>query len=172
MNEYTLVFIIAFTIAVLGFITARLLKNQKPQFDERQELIRGKAYKNAFLAVISYGALYISASLLIEKEFLTTSVALIIGMFVGLVVYAVYSIWNEAFFSLNQTPKTYIILLICTAFLNAQSGINTIIDGSIVANGTLALKSISLICAVALTIILMTMLVKIVINKKAEQEGE
>ena len=172
MNEYALVFIIAFTIAVLGFITARLFKKQKPQFDERQELIRGKAYKNAFLAVISYGALYIGASLLIEKEFLTTSVALIIGMFVGLVVYAVYSIWNEAFFSLNQTPKGYIILLICTAFLNAQSGINTIIDGSIVANGTLALESISLICAISFSIILMTMLVKIVVNKKAEQEGE
>lgn len=171
MNEYALVFIIAFTIAVLGFITARLFKKQKPKFDERQELVRGKAYKNAFLAVISYGALYISASLLIEKEFLTTSVALMIGMFIGLVVYAVYSIWNEAFFSLNDTPKTYIILLICTAFLNAQSGINAIIDGSIIENGTLALDSISLICAISFTIILMTMLIKIVFNKKAEQEG-
>lgn len=171
MNEYALVFIIAFTIAVLAFIVARLFKKQKPKFDERQELVRGKAYKHAFLAMLIYGALYISCSLLIEKEFLITSVALIIGMFIGLVVYAVYSIWNEAFFSLNDTPKTYIILLICTAFLNAQSGINTIVDGSIIENGTLALDSVSLICAVSFTIILMTMLIKIVINKKAEQEG-
>lgn len=171
MNDYVLIFITAFTILALAFIISKLLKNQQQKFDERQQIVRGKASTYAFKAMMIYGALYLICSQLFEIEFLTTSVALMIDMFVGLVVYAIYSIWNEAFFSLNETPKKHIMILILAFVLNAFNAITSIIDGEIIENGMLTLNSITLICAIAFTVVLTTLLIKIILIKKSELEG-
>ncbi|MEE1075928.1 MAG: hypothetical protein UHY68_01525 [Acutalibacteraceae bacterium] len=171
MNDYVLIFITAFTILALAFIVSKLSKNQQQKFDERQQIVRGKAFTYAFEAMLIYSALYLSCSQLFEIEFLTTSVALMINIFIGLVVYGIYSIWNEAFFSLNEPPKKHTIILILAFVLNAYNAVAEIIDGKIIENGMLTLNSVTLLCAISFTIILVTMLLKIIINKKAEQEG-
>ncbi|MEE1124923.1 MAG: hypothetical protein UHK60_01925 [Acutalibacteraceae bacterium] len=176
MNEFSLPFFtIFFIIIIIALIIISILKikNKKSNFDERQELVRGKAYKYAFFSMAIYGAIYLLCSMFIEKEFLTASMALIIDMFIGLVVSGVYSIWNEAFFTLNikQSPKAYIVLLIWVTLLNSYTGISAIIDGNIIENGTLSTASISLIGSISLTIILITILIKFIVNKKAEHKG-
>ncbi len=172
MNDYLQIFILAFSILAVAFIISRLLKNQAQNFDERQEMIRGKAYKYTVKVMIIYSGLYVCCSQLMEKEFLITSVALILGMFIGLVAFAVYSIWNEAFFSLDRTPKLSIFVLIAIVLLNSEDAISTITNGNLIENGTLTLESVTLMCAIAFVVILSTLLIKIAINKKAEQEGE
>ena len=168
MGESIIAFISLIAIVVIVFITTKLRKNQTPKYDERQEMVRGKAYKYAFFTMLIFGALYMYCSLFIESELLLASVALMIDMFIGLVVYAVYSIWNDAFATLNGISKSYIIFLACTVVLNLGNAIGTIKDGSIIANGTLTLDSISLVCAISLTIVLVTMLVKKLMNREAE----
>ena len=168
MGESIIAFISLIAIVVIVFITTKLRKNQTPKYDERQEIVRGKAYKYAFFTMLIFGALYMYCSLFIESEFLLASVALMIDMFIGLVVYGVYCIWNEAFATINGIPKSYIIFLVCTVVLNLGNAIGTIKDGSIIANGTLTLDSISLVCAVSLTIVLVTMLVKKLMNREAD----
>ena len=168
MGESIIAFISLIAIVVIVFITTKLRKNQTPKYDERQEIVRGKAYKYAFFTMLIFGALYMYCSLFIESEFLLASVALMIDMFIGLVVYAVYSIWNDAFATINGISKSYIIFLVCTVVLNLGNAIGTIKDGSIIANGTLTLDSISLVCAISLTIVLVTMLVKKLMNREAE----
>ena len=168
MGESIIAFISLIAIVVIVFITTKLRKNQTPKYDERQEIVRGKAYKYAFFTMLIFGALYMYCSLFIESELLLASVALMIDMFIGLVVYAVYSIWNDAFATLNGISKSYIIFLACTVVLNLGNAIGTIKDGSIIANGTLTLDSISLVCAISLTIVLVTMLVKKLMNREAE----
>ena len=168
MSGYVCVIFILITLVVPVLITSKLRKNQTPKYDERQEIVRGKAYKYAFFTMLIFGALYMYCSLFVGRELLLASVALMIDMFIGLVVYVVYCIWNEAFATINGISKSYIIFLACTVVLNLGNAIGTIKDGSIIANGTLTLDSISLVCAISLTIVLVTMLVKKLMNREAE----
>ncbi len=168
MGGYVSIIFILIILVVPVLFTSKLRKNQTPKYDERQELVRGKAYKYAFFAMLIFGAIYMYSSLFIGSELLLASVAIMIDMFVGLVVYGVYCIWNDAFATINGISKSYIIFLVCTVVLNLGNAIGTIKDGSIIANGTLTLDSISLVCAISLTIILITMLVKKLMNREAE----
>lgn len=168
MNEQAFAFIIPFVLILLVVITVKLMKKQKCNFDERQELMRGKAFKYAFFSILIYGATYTIISATLEKDFMTTAAALIIGMFIGLIVFAVYNIWNEAFFSLDKTPKAYISIMIITTVLSGYNGIISIKNGSITENGMLSIDSVSLACAITFTIILITTLVKMLYNRRAE----
>ena len=161
-----LVFLVAFVL-----IISKLTKNKNCNFDERQELIRGRAFKYAFFATLIYEAGYGMVSSLLEKDFMTTSTALLVGMYISLIIFAVYNIWNEAFFAFNQKPVSYIVIFSITTICSVLSGIDSIKDGSIIENGLLTIDCIGLISSITFATILITMLVKMIINKKAEQEG-
>ena len=171
MMDYLLpILILVFIFAFVRIISTRA-KSKGCGFDERQELIRGRAFKYAFFSILIYVASYGPISALLEKDFMTTSTALFVGIFIALIVFAVYNIWNESFFALKQTPINFILLFSITAICSGYSGICSIRDGSIMENGLLTLECMSVVASIAFAIIVITMLIKIIINKKAEQEG-
>lgn len=161
-----LIFLVAFVL-----IISRLTKNKNCNFDERQELIRGRAYKYAFFTYLIYGVGYSAVSSLLEKDFMTTSTAFMVGLYISLIVFAVYNIWNDSFFAFNQKPVSYISLFFIVTICSGIGSITSIRDGSIIENGSLTLDCIGTVCAIAFAIILITMLIKMILNKKAEQEG-
>lgn len=171
MTDLLLPIIILIFLVALVLIISKLTKNKNCNFDERQELIRGRAFKYAYFAYLIYGAGYGAVSSLLEKDFMTTPTALLVGMYISLIIFAVYNIWNEAFFAFNQKPISYILIFSITTLCSVFSGISAIIDGSIIENGLLTLDCIGVISSIAFATILITMLIKMILNKKAEQEG-
>ncbi|MEE1280998.1 MAG: hypothetical protein UHK60_01920 [Acutalibacteraceae bacterium] len=171
MTDFLLLIIILIFLIAFVLIISKVAKNKNCNFDERQEIIRGRAFKYAYFAYLIYGAGYGAVSSLLEKDFMTTPTALLVGMYISLIIFAVYNIWNEAFFAFNQKPVSYILIFSITTISSGLSGIDSIIDGSIIENGSLTLDCIGVISSIAFATILITMLIKIIVNKKAEQEG-
>ena len=171
MTDLLLLIIIFIFIFALILIVSKFSKNKSYNFDERQEIIRGRAFKYAYFSYLIYGAGYGAVSDLLEKDFMTTPTSFLVGMYISLIIFAVYNICNEAFFAFNQKPVSYILIFSITTLCSGFSGISAIIDGSIIENGVLTLDCIGVISSIAFATILITMLIKIIINKKAEQEG-
>lgn len=99
-------FIVAF--AILFVLSCWLKKNKNTaskQYDERQLLIQGKAYKYAFLTLISYYLGISMLTMILEIDFATTYVYTLIGLCLGLIVYVTYSLFHDAYIGMDESKN-------------------------------------------------------------------
>lgn len=92
------------------------------QFDERQELLRGRAYKHAFFCMVLIGIAFFFLLDVLPESGISGGAALVITVFAGLLIFAVECVWKEAFFSLHQHPKKLLILYIILGCINTFNG--------------------------------------------------
>lgn len=100
-----LVFLICVVIAVIKKKKGYL----KCNYDERQKAIQGRAYKYGFLAMGIYqlfnGVICTDVKLwadVLDMNF--------VGLAFGIFVCTSYAIWNDAYVSINENLKSYILL--------------------------------------------------------------
>lgn len=96
-------FIIGLAIGLLVVvILVAVTKNgneTKNQFDERQELVRGKGFKYGFFTMMIANVALLSLYVLIISWFSNMEVAMIASIVVGVSVFASYCIWNDGYFA-------------------------------------------------------------------------
>ena len=152
---------IAVALGIWAVIAAFNKKRGKPgEFDERQELIRGKAYQHAFFAVMCFSALYGLAVVVLERPLMADGVAPLLAVFVGVLFFAVESIVRDAFFTAKNRPKSYIILYIAAIFSQIVNAVGNIRDGGLVQDGVLTMKVLPIMCAAVFAVVLAAILVK------------
>ena len=101
-------FVIVFVIMVL---LVNVLKNDKngtngsSQYDERQLLIQGKAYKYAFFTLVSYHLVIGMLTMILKIDFATTYVYMLIGLCVGVIVYVTYSLFHDAYIGMDESKN-------------------------------------------------------------------
>ena len=99
-------FAVAFTIVfVLGWVLRRNKQTASKQYDERQLLIQGKAYKYAFFTLVSYLVIIGMLTMIWEIDFATTYVYTLIGICVGLIVYVTYSLFHDAYIGMDKSKN-------------------------------------------------------------------
>ena len=136
--------------AILRLVQKRKDGNcQKEEYDERQIIARGVAYRNGMFAMFIYNAIYAVLDLS-EIVWCETFVGLSIGVMVGA---AVYSSW-----------VTLGVLIVVS---NLISGIIAIADHRIIVDGKLATSSISIMVAVLWLAVLVT---QIIHNRRSAAE--
>ena len=139
---------------VLGFLTGAVCatlvallarrmvirKNGNPEYDERQTLVRGKAFQYGFYALLLYNAVYAMACAALERELMEPMLSGLLGVYVGLLVLGLYTIWNGAFFPVGAPQRLkvwlwFVLGVVCTVLSAryAQSG-------AFVADGMLTLE--------------------------------
>lgn len=173
MNEYNIGMLvgIAVAIGIFAIIAAINKKRGKPgEFDERQELIRGKAYQHAFFAVMLYSALYGLAVVMLERPLMVDGLSALVAVFVGVVVFAVESIARDAFFTAKNRPKSYIILYIAVIFSQLVNAVGNLRGGKLMQDGVLTMHVLPIVCGVAFTIVLLAIIVKTVRGAKEDDE--
>lgn len=141
---------------VVAVILMRMTKtdgSSKCRFDERQELIRGRGFKYAFFTVIIYEALYAGADAAFTEKKVDTITGVVFGIMLGVGVYAVYCIWHEGYFALNENPKRVLIAFTVIAAANFLIAAANIIDGVMVENGMLTFRSMNLFCGILFLVI-------------------
>ena len=152
---------IAVALGIWAIIAAFNKKRGKPgEFDERQQLIRGKAYQHAFIAVMLFSALYGLAVMMVEHPLMVDGLSALVAMFVGVVVFAVESIARDAFFTAKNRPKSYIILYVAVIFSQIVNAVGNIREGGFVQDGVLTMKVLPIVCAAVFAIVLAAILVK------------
>ena len=181
MRAYNLGYIcgLVFSLVVFGAIFFFMLKwtrknrRVKCEYDERQLLVRGNAYKIAFFVVVIldflYGLLGVTLDMVPTLP-ITTEAAMFIIALVGLVVQIVYCIWHDAYFSLNEQKPKVLIMFLVVGLLNFAVGFMNYHDGSIYTNGMLNGRSINLIIGIMFILIFVALLIRKVVPTSDEDE--
>ncbi len=131
------------TAYILGFITGLMLvaaiifviraidkKNNRPaqKYDERQQLLRGRAYTSAFWVLVAYLCLNGFFNLTTGIEWADLMTNTFTGIFLALTVFVVACIKNDAYFAINQKPKLFFVILTIGIVINLAAGIMTLCD--------------------------------------------
>jgi hypothetical protein len=94
-------------------------KAVKSKYDERQEAVRGKAYRYAFYSVMIYEALMLVLEIGQIALPLPSYILHFAGIIVGCIVLAGYCIWKDVYWGLNNNRKRYAVIFLICAALNA-----------------------------------------------------
>ena len=173
MNEYNIGMLVGIAVAIGIFAVIAAIgkkRGRRGEFDERQELIRGKAYQHAFFAVMLYSALYGLLVVTAERPLMEDGLSALVAMFVGVVVFAVESIARDAFFTAKNRPKSYIILYAAVIFSQLVNAVGNIREGGLVQDGVLTMKVLPLVCAAVFAIVLAAIIVKAVQPQKEDDD--
>lgn len=118
------------------------------EYEERQILARGRAYKYGFIAMLVLVVLerlaHEAGFVLLDSIQGTTALCLL-----GLFVFIVSCIWQEAYLTLHETPKMTYVLLALGGGLNLISAVVAWLQNQpILQDGRLYSGSLSLMVAV------------------------
>ncbi len=157
---------------VLGLLLAVLIalilrkKSADPEYDERQQLLRGKAYQHAFIVSMFYGVLYGVLTVSTGLHFMEDGAAVFIGAFLGLMVFAVECVWKDAFFTVRRTPRTYILLYAVITLSQIIGTVSEIRAGTLIENGLLTGRCLYPAMALTFLAILVTILIRRITEKE------
>ncbi|MBQ3036114.1 MAG: hypothetical protein IJD31_04200 [Lachnospiraceae bacterium] len=140
----------------------------KNQFDERQELVRGKGFKYGFFTMMISNAALLVLKILEIPLFSNMEVAMTASIVIGVSVFASYCIWNDGYFALNENRKSLLIMFGLISTLNLVIGIGNVFAGVIIENGAFTFRSTNLFCALMFIAVFIVMLAKHIKDGKEE----
>ena len=173
-TEYVAGFIVGFLLVFVAIFVVRMIVSKKLggvptgkcNFDERQELVRGKAFKYGFFTMMACNIILGFGPDILEVELpMANSVAMFLSLAIGLVVFASYAIWNEGYFSLNERPKSMMILFGFIAVVNTISAIMNYHQGKMFADGKLTFFAMNAVCAGMFVLIFIVLFAKSIARK-------
>ena len=85
-------------------------KKIKTSYDERQEAIRGVAFKYAFYTILVYEMILMAAGVAGITFPFPEYVVNFLGIMLGCTVLGVYCIWKDVFWGLNNNRKRYYVI--------------------------------------------------------------
>ena len=155
----------------VGIVTALIIfaiiwkfkkTKMKGQFDERQELVRGRGYKYASFTMLGL----LCVDLLIESYNafdvlpVPRTLALFFIILTGVMVYALYCIKNDSYFGVGTDVRTYRAVMWIVIVCNAISAFAGLKDGAL-EDGKLAFGPwASLLFCIAFASIMISLSVK------------
>lgn len=154
-------FLVGLVIVAIVTVILRLALNNewkiKGEYDERQQLVRGRGYKYSFFTlllcvgvILTLSTCYVNMVLFRILSFTACGISIC--------VYATYAIWHDAYFGVNARPK---LLLIYSAII----GFGNLLIGLIEIN---EVHAANLICAGIFLWICLVILVKKFIQRETE----
>ncbi len=149
-------------VAIVSLISIK--RKCRGQYDERQKAIQGVAYKVGFFAMFAY--FIINGFICMEiGEWLPIIDMNFIGLCFGIVCFAGYAIFNDAYLSLNSKPFKFSLFISFVAIINYVCFFINVMDGD-----TPEAFLLNLICAVFLTVICFMIIIKVIIDKHNEKK--
>lgn len=152
-------------VVAAAFIIRKLIFRKKAVYDERQKIEQGKACKAGFYFLLAYCLCLGFADNIFDFRF-TQLPIMFGGALISVMIYAVYCIWKEAYFPINQSSIKWIVLLI------AIGGINIFVA---VMNRSVNMESsiINGMCAAMILIISVISLIKLlIVRRSCHEESE
>ncbi len=138
-------------------------KKIKAKYDERQNQNRGKGYQYGFFTMMFLNVAAIMIELGEIPFPVKSSVVYFFNIIVGVAVYAIYCIFHDSYFSLNENKKRMMILFVIIGAINLVPGIGHIVDGTIMENG---MVSYNLLCGALFIAIFIALIIKSVVEKR------
>ena len=158
-------------VVVLFIVVARLYRNKKANYDERQLLARNAAYKGSFFFLLIY-CFACGMLKLFDVKWAETAVQMFLGIILSFVLFIAICMIKDAYFS--DSPKRNFYSVISFFWFGIQSFINLLINLSrgeaLFDNGeltVLVLYLVSSVCFIALGILAV---IKIILEKRGAEK--
>ena len=119
-------------VAIVSLVIRKVVisRGEKPrEYDERQQVVRGKAFTVAYATIMLYLAAWLVMNTL-ELPFFGETTSLLIGILLSVGVCAGYSIFNDAYFRTSDRPRAWIVLIAVATAINLGIGIVKVARGS------------------------------------------
>ena len=140
-------------------------------FDERQQLMRGKAFQAGFFTMLFFSFLYwVLVTLVLQRPLMEDGLSALICGLVGVGVFGIDCVFHDAFFTVQNKPKNYIILFTATTISQIPAAINNLQAGRVIQNGVLTFSVVPIVCAVLFLGILAAIIIKMHAMKKEDAE--
>lgn len=160
------VFVGIFLVAIL----IRLMRNDrclKGKYDERQEIVRGRAYKIGFYVLL----VGITAEIFLNNfisSYISNNILNFAVLCIGVLSYACYCIWNEAYFALNDNPKKFLIISALIGIVNITSGLVAIVHEDVVLTDAFPSGITNILCGFLFIVIFINLIAKQVVKKQED----
>ena len=162
--------LIGIIIVFLILVVTKNNDNIHAEYDERQEAVRGRAYKYGFFTLLVYFGLVISADISEIVIPVEISVVGFFGLMLGVAVMITVSIMNDAYYSLNENKSRVIGIFIVIAIINLGVGIYNLAIGDCITDGKLNFRFVNMICGILFLYLFVVMGIKSLKDKKEEAE--
>ena len=165
------VFVAILFVALIGLLMRKSKRGSLKggEFDERQELLRGKIYRRAFLVTLLLLALYGCVVALYGRPVMEDGVAgLMIGL-LGIGFFAVTCVLRGAFFGVRQKPGMYLLISALCVFSSGVGGIGNILGGECVRDGLLTMACLPVVVAAVFLAVLLTIVYQVYLRKEDEE---
>ncbi|MCR4902105.1 MAG: hypothetical protein K6A23_04540 [Butyrivibrio sp.] len=160
------VFVVVFLVAWI--IGKKVLRKGTEHYDERQILIRGKGYKISFMTTILINIFYSCFLYDLTKEIVSPQLVVLGTAFLGVAVYSIYCIFNDAYVEVGQNITKWLALVVFVIAANVVAAISNM-DRGFKSTGIVTGYDINILVAVVFSVILVAMLIKLAIDKKEER---
>lgn len=136
------------------------------RFDERQEVVRGRGFKYAFVGFFAWNMVMFFVDMMQLDLPITLSVSSMTGACLGATIYAVYCIWNDGYFALNQNRLVILITIAIGGAINLGFACYGIVKGYFLINNQVTIYAVSLVCGIMCVVIWVTLFVKGIKDRK------
>ncbi len=165
--------VFAWLIRKLGGKFGSFKCNKQDQYDERQLLARGKAYKAGFFILIIYVTIAGILGDLCGIRLLLSFGGIWIGVCFAIFCFAAICIWEDAYMSLQENVKGINMMFLLVGLLNLVTGVITIRDKiPFVENGRISYHYTNLIVAILFLALTLLFNLKLLYDKRQEENEE
>lgn len=154
--------------ALAGVVIVALLFKKKVlncTFDERQERVRGQAFKRAFFTLVIILFVYGCAETAFGR-WCDTLTGMTLCVAVSLVVFAVNCIVKDAYMSLMEKPRQVMTLFALLTVFNLGLGVLYGLHGELVEDGVLTFRATNPIVGVMTLVVLVVYIVNFLLRGK------
>ena len=165
--------LVAFIMWLVKKMGGKVDLEHRNAYDERQLVVRGKAYKAAYLTLTAYMIIFAILDDLMEIMLFMSVGGIWLGICLSILVFAVICIVEDAYMSLYENAKGIILLLSFVAIVNLVVGCINLWHGlPLVTDGGLSVTTVNLMMGLLYLVISIVLCGKIIYNKKHPEEDE
>ena len=147
--------------------------DRKQTFDERQLMIRAKAYRIGFISLI----VAVIAIMFLQTwdrwtNVVDTPVAMMSALMFSLMVFGVYCVTHDAFFHRTDNPKAYLGACVAVLLLNVLAVASHLKDnGTLLVDGKLTLSPGGNVLFAGMFLVLVGAIIgKMIVSKREDEE--
>ena len=164
--------VVGLILCVILFKVANTNNKTKTEYDERQKLVRGKAYMYAFYTLVAFEVIMMCVSMSGVLIPVADYVLHMAGLLISIIVMCGYCIWKDVYWGLNNDPKKYAVIFVVALLINILAAAMGIAGGNLMENGQIGFPMINLMVAVMMVIVLIEMLIKRIVDNGRSREED
>lgn len=142
----------------------------KTQYDEMQEITRGRAYKYAFWAMVICEAVLGILALGEVRIPMEPMVIHFSVLLIGIIVQCSYCIFKDAYIGINTNSRRFIIVMIVAGLINLLSCAGAIRSHEMVIDGMISTPAINLLCGLMCLMVCVEIWIKNLMDKRESED--